>query len=388
MFDDEDYLKQKFRDFLKDEFEELQQHKLRFLALFFSLLLSMALLFMDDGAETVEVSNTSHIEEISDDTAEENAKTDKKTSDKTVISVKKDSTESKREKVVAVLGATNSDKLYIGDPFQSEEDLPSEVQQNPVEIASIPQQVPIIPPQLPPIPDQIQNLPPIPSVVPQITETAVEPIKTVEQEFILTGTAINFDKKSAVVQKISTAQGQNARVENLILNVGDSLDGHQIVDITPSAVFFDDGHRINSNYLRSDVSIVTDKTDVEIEDTPTKYTEISINPVSISDSDIPVIPDGVDEYNEELPDENDFKISDVEVETDVPVENVQNIIQVNDENLDLNSSITDKLTDNDKNATNIEIEIPVDSDIDTSENNIDLPFNVQADSFASGNNSP
>ena len=177
-------------------------------------------------------------------------------------------------------------------------------------------------------------------------------------------------------------------MENLILNVGDSLDGHQIVDITPSAVLFDDGHRINSNYLRSDVSIVTDKTDVEIEDTPTKYTEISINPVSISDSDIPVIPDGVDEYNEELTDENDFKISDVDVETDVPVENVQNIIQVNDENLDLNSSITDKLTENDTNATNIEIEILVDSDIDTSENNVDVPFNVQADSFASGNNSP
>ena len=385
MFDDEDYLKQKFRDFLKDEIEELQQHKLRFFALFFSFLLSMALIFTEDSGKTIEINNVSRIEETPDVEEEENIKTNKKTSNNEIISVKKGSNESKREKVVAVLGA-NSDKLYIGDPFQSEEELLPEVQQKSIEKAAIPQQVPIIPPQLPPIPDQIQNLPPIPSAVPQIIEPVLEPIKTVEQEFILTGTAVNFDKKSAVVQKISTVQGQSERVENLILSVGDSLEGHQIVDITPSAVLFDDGHRIKSNYL-GDNAIIYAENGAEISDIPEDYEKISINPVSSSDSDIPIIPDALGGYEQELIGKDDVNIPDIVIEKDAAFEDDKNLIKIEEQNLDLNSSTADKLPKSDTDST--DIEFPVDNDVNTvSVNNNDVPFNVQGDFLVVGNNSP
>lgn len=381
MFNDNEYLKQKFRDFINEEIEELQQHKLRFFALFFSLLISIALIFTEDGEETIEINTTSQIEETTVNSNEEDVKPDKKNSNKKVISVKKDSNKSEREKVVAVLGA-NSDELYVGDPFQSYEEPLPKIQEKPVEISAIPQQVPIIPP----MPDKTLNLPPIPSVVPQITESVNDPKKTVEQEFILTGTVVNFNKKSAVVQKISTTQGQNKRIEDLILNVGDSLEGHQIVDITPSAVLFDDGHRINSNYLSSDISIVTDETDVEIEDIPANYSEIPIIPVSISDSAVPVTPDVVSEYSENLPVEDNLKNLDTVVEEDISVEDVKNFVQIDDKNLDLNSGTTDKLTEFDTDVTNIEV--PVSNDNNTTTNNVDAPFNIQADSFASGNNSP
>lgn len=385
MFDDNDELKRKLRDFINDEIEELQQHKLRFLALFFSLLLSIALIFTEDSAETIEITGTSQIEETSDNSNEENVKNDKKTSNKKVISVKKDSNKSEREKVVAVLGA-NSDELYIGDPFQSYEETPPKVQPKNSEVSTIPQQIPIIPSQLSPLPDQIQNLPPIPSMIPQVSEPVMDPTNTVEKEFILTGTAINSNKKSAVVQKISTAQGQNKRVENLILNVGDSLEGHQIVDITPSAVLFDDGHRINSNYLGSDISIYTDEKDIEIDDVPENYSEIPMNPVIILDSDIPIIPDSVVEYNNFSSDKDGFKIPDIAAENDTVFEDNQSLIQIDEKKLDLNSDTADKITESGTNITNDNF--LVEDNLNVSADSDDVPFNLQGDSLVSGNNSP
>ena len=58
MFNDNDELKKFFRDFLKDEIDELKQHKYRFFALVVSLLLSLSLIFTEDSGATIEVSNS------------------------------------------------------------------------------------------------------------------------------------------------------------------------------------------------------------------------------------------------------------------------------------------------------------------------------------------
>ena len=84
MFNDNDELKKFFRDFLKDEIDELKQHKYRFFALIVSLLLSLSLIFTEDSGETIEVSNSTKIEETSDTTEKNGIETDKKTSNKNV----------------------------------------------------------------------------------------------------------------------------------------------------------------------------------------------------------------------------------------------------------------------------------------------------------------
>ena len=390
MFNDNDELKKFFRDFLKDEIDELKQHKYRFFALVVSLLLSLSLIFTEDSGETIEVSNSTKIEESSDTTDKNGIETDKKTSNKKVISVKKDKNNSNGEKVVAVLGA-NSDELYIGDPFQSDEEKPAKIQQKTPENVVIPQQVPIIPPQLSPIPDQTLDLPPIPSVTPIITEVATEPVKLPEKEFILTGTAINFNQKSAIVQKISTAQGKNVREENLIVSVGDSLEGHKIVDITPSAVIFDDGRKINSNYLAGDgIFINSDENDVEISDIPSDYAEIPVATPTIPELEIPPIPDAVNNYDEDLVENDNFEIKDTKI-PDITINlEEDDLVKIDEVQIDeqpLNASAPEKSTEIELD-TSSNIDFSADNNFDASPSNSDISFNMQGIYFVSGDRSP
>ena len=390
MFNDNDELKKFFRDFLKDEIDELKQHKYRFFALIVSLLVSLSLIFTEDSGETIEVSNSTKIEESSDTTDKNGIETDKKTSNKKVISVKKDKNNSNGEKVVAVLGA-NSDELYIGDPFQSDEEKPAKIQQKTPENVVIPQQVPIIPPQLSPIPDQTLDLPPIPSVTPIITEVATEPVKLPEKEFILTGTAINFNQKSAIVQKISTAQGKNVREENLIVSVGDSLEGHKIVDITPSAVIFDDGRKINSNYLAGDgIFINSDENDVEISDIPSDYAEIPVATPTIPELEIPPIPDAVNNYDEDLVENDNFEIKDTKI-PDITINlEEDDLVKIDEVQIDeqpLNASAPEKSTEIELD-TSSNIDFSADNNFDASPSNSDVSFNMQGIDFVSGDSSP
>ena len=390
MFNDNDKLKKFFRDFLKDEIDELKQHKYRFFALVVSLLVSLSLIFTEDSGETIEVSNSTKIEESSDTTDKNGIETDKKTANKKVISVKKDKNNSNGEKVVAVLGA-NSDELYIGDPFQSDEEKPAKIQQKTPENVVIPQQVPIIPPQLSPIPDQTLDLPPIPSVTPIITEVATEPVKIPEKEFILTGTAINFNQKSAIVQKISTAQGKNVREENLIVSVGDSLEGHKIVDITPSAVIFDDGRKINSNYLAGDgIFINSDENDVEISDIPSDYAEIPVATPTIPELEIPPIPDAVNNYDEDLVENDNFEIKDTKI-PDITINlEEDDLVKIDEVQIDeqpLNASAPEKSTEIELD-TSSNIDFSADNNFDASPSNSDVSFNMQGIDFVSGDSSP
>ena len=289
-----------------------------------------------------------------------------------------------------MLGA-NSDELYIGDPFQSDEEKPAKIQQKTPENVVIPQQVPIIPPQLSPIPDQTLDLPPIPSVTPIITEVATEPVKLPEKEFILTGTAINFNQKSAIVQKISTAQGKNVREENLIVSVGDSLEGHKIVDITPSSVIFDDGRKINSNYLAGDgIFINSDENDVEISDIPSDYAEIPVATPTIPELEIPPIPDAVNNYDEDLVENDNFEIKDTKI-PDITINlEEDDLVKIDEVQIDeqpLNSTTPEKSTEIELN-TSSNIDFSADNNFDASPSNSDISFNMQGIYFVSGDRSP
>ena len=77
MFDGDDDLKQKLRDFLDDEIDEIKQNKIRFFALIFSFIISLSLLFTGDSdGEKIEVNNTAQIEENAEDTEKKDVEND------------------------------------------------------------------------------------------------------------------------------------------------------------------------------------------------------------------------------------------------------------------------------------------------------------------------
>lgn len=125
------------------------------------------------------------------------------------------------ENVKPILGA-NASELYVQDPFKA----PA------VEIPAPP------PAAVEPVTPAVEILPEIP--VAQIPATA-EPPEPAEK-FLLRGTAINGNSKSALIHKIS---GENkSAAQNLIVNLGDSLGSSRVVDITPDFVALDDGSKI------------------------------------------------------------------------------------------------------------------------------------------------
>ena len=393
MFDGDDDLKQKLRDFLDDEIDEIKQNKIRFFALIFSFIISLSLLFMGDSdGEKIEVNNTAQIEETAEDTEKKDVEDDEKISNKKVISVKKAHEESNGTKVVAVIGA-NSDELYVGDPFQSYEEKPAKIQPEDSKNVTIPQQVPIIPPIVPAQPPtnsaQLPDLPPIPYVVPKITEVAMELPKSVEKEFILTGTAINFDEKSAIIKKVSPTQDKNTPEVNLIVSVGDSLDGHQIVDITPSAVIFDDGQKINSNYLGENISISTNKNDAEIPAIPTNYAEIPVEAADFPERDVPILPDSIENYDENSPEKDIPKVEENALSASVSLESEEIPVKIEDTSFDLNSGTTEKISELATDTPNVADSF--EDNPDTSENSLtapDIPLDLQDGSFISSDSSP
>ena len=393
MFDDKEHIKQKLQEFLDDEIDEIKQNKIRFFALIFSFLISLALLFYGDSDESIVVgkADTVQIEENSDVVPEKKAENDKESSNNRVIHVKKDSKSAKGEKVIPVIGANSEDKIYVEDPFQSYEEKPAETPpKTQTKIPNqevIPQQVPIIPPQSVTIPvqNQISDLPPIPNLppIPDVTPTIQEVAKLPEKELILTGTAINFENKAAIIKKVSTVQGGKQREENLILGVGDSIEGHKIIDITSEDVIFADGYEVTSNYLRGgNSSISIEKEEIETSDIPVEPAEIPINPVNIPEYALPApIPDAADTYDKNVvTEEVTSEIPEVEPPNVVSLESEKNYAEVEDDSFDLNES--KKLTAFETNTTNIDESL---STTDTENSTVTLTnaeFSVDAQNYA------
>ena len=64
-----------------------------------------------------------------------------------------------------------------------------------------------------------------------------------KEKFVLRGTAIIGANKSALVQKIFVDK-KNSDAENLILNIGDSLNGKRVIDIGVDCLILDDGETL------------------------------------------------------------------------------------------------------------------------------------------------
>ena len=182
---------EKFKDFLKEELKEIQENKLRVTGLCICFVLAVILFLTDDsGGEEIILTETPAPIETA-----ENVDAGKK-----IIAVQNSTVPNFNENIKIVLGA-NSDDLFIHDPFK----IPPKEIVKPAEVPA----VKIAPP------------------VAQVTE-----------KFILRGTAIIGNSKTALIQKISA---NDKSEENLILVIGDNINGKKIVEIATDCVILEGG---------------------------------------------------------------------------------------------------------------------------------------------------
>ena len=194
----------KLKNFWQKDLNELKENPLRFGGLSICFIAAIALFFSDDGGgEQINISeNPAPVEKVEKPaTVANNTK---------IITVKNAKNSSADKNITVVLGA-NSEELIVHDPFK------------------VPQK------------EKIETPPPaeIPTVQPVIIPPAAQEPPKLSEKFILRGTAIVGYKKSALIQIISN--DKNSAAENLILEIGDSLGGKKIIDISQDSLIFDDG---------------------------------------------------------------------------------------------------------------------------------------------------
>lgn len=239
-------LKDFFRVFWQNELEEIKKNKIRVVALIIFSLAATFFMLSDEEEQQIILEDNPKIEQVE--------KNEKVSSSKNVITVRKDNSESEpesKEKNISVVIGANSDELYIGDPFAIEEEVEVAMKKEVTEIPATPPQLP----QLPQIPDQ---LPPIPLQIPVLPEIS----SASAEDFILTGTAIGVNK-NAIVKKISTIQGKTQE-EEIIVEIGDYVQGRQIVDITDESLIFKDNEKpmYISGFSDLSVNLNTDEREI------------------------------------------------------------------------------------------------------------------------------
>lgn len=379
MFKMNDELKNKLQDFWNNEIEEIKQNKIRFITLIFCTFIAFAFWFTDEKSEEISLNEPVQVEESNNVTQEDKTEENKISSNNEVISVKSPSSEVDGVKIVSAIGA-NSEKLYVGDPFKSEETNKTETKKEITKTAVTPSENPPI--QLSPIPSQQPVLPPIPEMnQPIIVAKAEPPPKAPQDEFILTGTAIGETTKAALIKKISSSQG-NIREEDIILSVGDTLQGRQITDITRESVIFDDGGRIYASNFEGYISIRADDDDEKISDTTENEEEILLSNGDFSETenskiiDIPPIPEK-SFYN--LP---DTQITEITEDIQTPPE-TENIVVPFEDNSILISDINSDFTETENNVSSEEVTTNLNSDDSPNVSTADNPlttdnFNIDA----------
>ena len=194
----------KLNDFWQKDLKEIKENPARFAALIFCFVVAAILLLTDENSAGEEINLAENPAPVETPAPAENLPADKK-----VVAIKNAATANADKNIAVVLGA-NSDELYIFDPFKSP---PKENVQPP-------------PPEIPPVIIQ----PPPAAQVPAAPNF----------KFILRGTVIVGDKKSALIQKIIPNE-KNSGDENLIFEIGDSLNGKKILDINQESVTFEGG---------------------------------------------------------------------------------------------------------------------------------------------------
>lgn len=179
-----------FEKFWQENLAEIRENKLRFAALVACFVVAVGFFLNDDDGEEVVVAETPI--EIAERV---------ETPDTKVIPV---GAQYENKNLKVVLGANPND-LYVVDPFEVQE------------VVEMPEIPPVV-------------------IVPPVAQVSA-PAET----FILRGTSIFGNKKSAIVQKISD---KNSDDVTLILNVGEKLGGKIIVDIAQDFLILADGTKI------------------------------------------------------------------------------------------------------------------------------------------------
>lgn len=197
----DDKLKAKLQNFWQNDLKEIKESPVRFGGLLICFIAAVILFFTDDdGGEEINLSESpAPVETV------ENVSGDKK-----IVPVKIAATSDADKNITVVLGA-NSDSLYVHDPFKVPVEEKIE-EPSPVEIPTV---QPVI-------------------IAPPVAQDSIKPVVKI----FLRGTAVIGDKKSALIQIISD---KDSAAENLILEIGDNLDGKKIIDINQDFVTFDNG---------------------------------------------------------------------------------------------------------------------------------------------------
>lgn len=197
-----------FKNFWEREREEIEKHKGR---VGVSILIAVAAIIfaVSDFGEKEEIILTEN-QPVEENSAAVEVEKVEKTSAPQEISA---------ENVIAVVGA-NSEILFVKDPFQTSkvaEEILSEVEE---------------------VAEEKNNSPPQ-NISPQAVNPAPKN-SAVEDRFILTGTAISDNQRTALVQHY---RGKNF-FGTIILQVGDNFQGKKVVAITEDAVFLEGGEKI------------------------------------------------------------------------------------------------------------------------------------------------
>lgn len=183
----------------QNDLKEIQENKFRFAGLCICFVAASVLLLTDDGGGEEIVLN-----ETPAPVAVETAK--KVDSGTKIIAVKSSATSNADKNIKVVLGA-NSNDLLVGDPFK----IPPKEKVKPPEIPTAITAPPVA---------QVPTLPP--------------------EKFILRGTAIFGNNKTALIQKIIGGDKKTSE-EDLILGIGDRLKGKKIIDIATDSLVLEDG---------------------------------------------------------------------------------------------------------------------------------------------------
>lgn len=300
--------KDMIRNFLKNEFKEIKENKIRFIALVFFTIIAVGFMFADDGGEQIELNEPVQIEqeqivEIGDKPTDSNKK---------IIFVKKNIAEDEEKSVTAVIGENQDDYVYIRDPFASEEKIEvaekidiSNVEEKTVTTSKIPENsiiTSITADNLPPIPE-----PDLTFLIPQ-NKPIIPENKAPADEFILEGTVICGSNKNALIKKISPIQNNRYREEDIIVNVGDYIQGQQITDIAHGKIILNNGENymylsgfelssIEDEILDNEISSADLNDYSNLSDVPFENSNLDDWPDLNIDNNIEYIPDDFENTN-------------------------------------------------------------------------------------------
>ena len=224
-------IKQQLNKFLDRELREIRENRRRIGTLFACVLFAIGIFVFANSGEKVDNNSNEAVPKVDTKKLNDKSNSDKKT----------------ESKLTAIKGLERAAaNVELINPFKVDIQNPAPVVDNkPVEAAKVP------------------STPPIAPVITSTQSTQTENNDSKETTIlILKGIAISGDKKMAIIQKSNGINNNSSKskspndendkldktdspkVQSLILNVGDKIEDHLIIDIDKNSVTFDDGKKL------------------------------------------------------------------------------------------------------------------------------------------------